>query len=63
MHEVLLHFSGGRWSSVKVPTAGGKLPDVTALALVPGTRTLLGTGPLAYGPGGDAGTAVLEYSP
>ena len=63
VHEVLLHYSGGRWSSVKVPTAGGKLPDVTALALVPGTRTLLGTGPLAYGPGGDAGTAVLEYSP
>jgi hypothetical protein len=63
IHEFLLHFSAGQWSSVKVPTSGGKLPDVTALALVPGTRTLLGTGPLAYGPGGDSGTAVLEYSP
>lgn len=63
VHEVLLHFAGGRWSSVKVPTSGGKLPVVTALALIPGTRTLLGTGPLGYGPGGDSGTAVLEYTP
>jgi hypothetical protein len=63
VHEVLLHFASGRWSSVRVPASHGKLPDVTALALVPGTRTLLGTGPLAYGPGGDSGTAVLEYTP
>ncbi len=63
VHEVLLHFAAGHWSSVKVPTSGGKLPVITALALVPGTRTLLGTGPLGYGPGGDSGTAVLEYTP
>jgi len=61
--EVLLHFSGGRWSSARVPTSGGRLPDVMALALVPGTRTVLGTGPIAYGPGGDDGSAVLEYTP
>jgi hypothetical protein len=63
VHEVMLHSSGGHWSSARVPTTGGKLPDVAALTLVPGTRTVLATGPIAYGPGGDDGSTVLEYSP
>jgi hypothetical protein len=63
VHEVMLHYAGGHWSPARVPAAGGKLPDVMAVTLVPGTRTVLATGPIAYGPGGDDGSAVLEYSP
>jgi hypothetical protein len=61
----LLHFSRGRWATYPVPTEGGKMVSITALTLVPGSRLrlVLGTGLINYGPGGDDGTAILEYRP
>ncbi len=58
---LLLHYSGGRWSTYNNPTTGGKVISVTALDLIPGTRSVLGTGPIAPTPGGDFGSAVIKY--
>jgi hypothetical protein len=58
---VLLHYSGGHWSSDNDPTTGGKAVSVSALDLIPGTRSVLGTGPIAPTPGGNFGSAVIKY--
>ena len=58
---LLLHYSAGRWSSSNDPTTGGKVISVSALDLIPGTRSVLGTGPIAPTPGGDFGSAVIKF--
>jgi hypothetical protein len=54
----LAHYRHGRWSRSAIP--GGRV-TVTALALVPGTRTLWGSGTAAPGPGTGPGAVVLRY--
>jgi len=62
--EVLLHYSGGHWKSYSMPVAtGSKALALQDLALVPGSRELLGTAVIAPTFGGDSGSAVLRYEP
>jgi hypothetical protein len=59
----LLDYNGGRWTTYTVPEDRGKLLDITALSLVPGTSTVLGTAIVNYGPGGSDGSVLIEYKP
>jgi hypothetical protein len=59
----LLHYSRGHWTTYSVPGDHGKLLDITALSLVPGTSTVLGTAIVNYGPGGSDGSVLIEYKP
>ncbi len=58
---LILHFSRGKWSTSKVPTAHGKVVAIQDLTLIPGTRSVIGT---AIIPGlGEStdGTAVIKF--
>jgi hypothetical protein len=62
---LFLHYSGGRWTTYKEPTAlaSHQLVDVSGLALVPGSSAVLAAGSIGLTMGGDFGGAVLEYTP
>jgi len=60
---LFLHYSAGRWTSYRVPTAGHQPVTVDGLARVPGTDDVLAVGPIAATDDSDAGSAVLEYRP
>jgi hypothetical protein len=62
---LFLHYSGGRWTTYKEPTAlaSHQLVDVTGLALLPGSSAVLAAGSIGLTMGGDSGGAVLEYTP
>lgn len=58
----LYHDSNGRWSQLPVPHKTGKVSVVLALAWIPGTRSVWGSGlevPAASGPEG----IILKYGP
>jgi hypothetical protein len=61
-----LHYVGGRWSTVKMPTARASHQPVTVLSMdvAPRSQTVFASGEVAdEGLGGDAGAAVLQYTP
>ena len=60
---LFLHYTHGRWTSYRVPTAGHQPITVNGLTLVPGSDKVLAVGPLAASDDGDAGSVVLEYTP
>jgi hypothetical protein len=60
---LFLHYSGGRWKSYPVPTAGHQPITVNGLTLVPGSDEVLAVGPLAATDDSDAGSVVLEFKP
>jgi hypothetical protein len=52
------HYSGGRWTRVKVPSQRGEQPQLDNLAWIPGTRSLWGTGSVNFANNGEA---ILKY--
>ncbi len=58
---LLMHFAHGTWSEHAAPTPGGQILGITALAGVPGTRSVLGTAAINPGPSGNAGSVILKY--
>jgi hypothetical protein len=57
----ILHFSHGKWSTFKVPTATGKAIAIEQLTLIPGTRSVLGTAIIAGSGESTSGTAVVKF--
>jgi hypothetical protein len=55
----LAHYRRGSWTESAIP---GGSASVTALTLVPGTRSLWGSGTAGRGFGGSRGAAILRYS-
>jgi hypothetical protein len=60
---LILHFSHGKWSKFKVPTAKGKPIAIEQLTLIPGTRSVLGTAIIAGSGESTGGTAVVKFGP
>jgi hypothetical protein len=60
---LILHYSHGKWSTFTVPKAKGKLIGIEQLALVPGTRSVLGTAIIAGSGESTSGTAEVRFEP
>jgi hypothetical protein len=60
---LILHYAGGKWSTFTVPKANGKLIGIEQLALVPGTRSVLGTAIIAGSGESTSGTAEVSFQP
>lgn len=60
---VILHFSRGKWSTSKVPTFDGKVVGIQELTLIPGTRSVIGTGIIPGLGESTDGTAVIKFGP
>jgi len=58
---ILLHYAAGRWTTSKAPASTRGALEISAIALIPGSRSLLGVADL--GPGSDNGAAILRYRP
>jgi hypothetical protein len=54
------HYSGGRWTRVKVPSSHGEQPEVFNLAWIPGSRSLWAAGGVDFA---NDGEAILKYGP
>lgn len=59
--QFILHYAGGRWTRLKMPTDSAGTVQINALRLVPGTKTVLGAGNLSPSFGGDNGAVVIEF--
>jgi hypothetical protein len=57
----LLHYLDRKWASAAVPGNPGGATSVTALTLIPGTRSLWGTATIGRGFGTSRGAAILSY--
>jgi hypothetical protein len=57
----LAHYRAGKWTRQPVPAAKKGAVDLSALTLIPGTRSLWGAGPVGLGFGTTAGAAFLKY--
>jgi hypothetical protein len=55
------HFSGGRWTRWSVPGPKGDTMRLSALTLIPGTRSLWATDNLNLGFGTTGGADILKY--
>jgi hypothetical protein len=65
-HDVpfLLHYSAsGAWATYPMPAQTAGEISVTALALIPGTRSVLGVGDVGFNSGDTSGAAFLQYHP
>jgi hypothetical protein len=60
---LILHYSHAKWSTFTVPKANGKLIGIEQLALIPGTRSVLGTAIIAGSGESTSGTAVVRFQP
>jgi hypothetical protein len=60
---LILHYSHGKWSTFTVPKAKGKLIGIEQLALIPGTRSVLGTAIIAGSGESTSGTAEVGFQP
>ena len=60
---LILHFWHGTWSKFAVPKAKGKPIGIEQLALIPGTRSVLGTAIIAGSGESTSGTAVVRFQP
>jgi hypothetical protein len=60
-HAYLGHYSGGKWTRWSVPRPKGDTLRLSALALIPGTRSLWATDNLNLGFGTTSGADILKY--
>jgi len=60
---LILHYARGKWSTFTVPKANGKLIGIEQLALIPGTRSVLGTAIIAGSGMSTGGTAEVGFQP
>lgn len=55
------HYSGGIWTRKPLPGVPGGAISVSALDLIPGTRSLWGTGSVNAGFASSSATVILKY--
>lgn len=55
------HYVAGRWMRIRVPATPAGALDVTALALIPGTRSLWASSVVDLGFGTTKGAAILKF--
>ena len=55
------HYRAGKWSSTRVPAATAGAIDITALGLIPGTRSVWASGIVSLGFGTTNGAVILKY--
>jgi hypothetical protein len=59
----LFHYSCGKWTISKLPQDALGLPSLVTLALIPGTRSLVGVANLGSAFGTDKGAEIIRYDP
>ena len=59
--QALLHYTGGRWHTVTLPSVKGKATSASVLAQVPGSTTVFAAGLLLWGHLPDTEGAILQY--
>jgi hypothetical protein len=60
--QALLHYTGGRWHTVILPSVKGKATSASVLARLPGSTTVFAAGLLLWGHLPDTEGAILRYS-
>jgi hypothetical protein len=60
--QALLHYTGGRWHTVTLPSVKGKATSALVLARLPGSTTVFAAGLLLWGHLPDTEGAILQYT-
>jgi hypothetical protein len=60
--QALLHYSGGHWHKVILPSVKGKATSASVLTQLPGSTTVFAAGLLLWGHLPDTEGAILQYS-
>jgi hypothetical protein len=60
--QALLHYTGGHWHTVILPSVKGKATSASVLAQLPGSTTVFAAGLLLWGHLPDTEGAILQYT-